>query len=44
MEHKGRAALEDEWAAGEFQGFQQGEGTDEFLKECDVLDVGILGA
>lgn len=40
VEHQGRAAFEDEGAAGEFEGFQQGEGADGFLKEGDVLDVG----
>jgi hypothetical protein len=44
VEHQCRAAFENERAAGKLQRFQQGEGSDGFLKESDILDVGILGA
>ena len=44
MEHQGRAPFKDEGAAGNLQGFQQGEGTDGFLQKRCVSDVGILGA
>lgn len=43
MKHQGRAAFEDEWAVGELEGFQKGEGPDGFLKEGHIPDVGILG-